>query len=1078
MVHVLRSFVCSLVLFTTAFAVPALAEVEVVAADDQREEGQINIEPKGEGVYLVRMSDEPVVRYTGNIPGLKATRPAKGEKLDPNNPAVAKYVAHLEAKHDAAIAAAGGGQKLYDYRYSVNGFAAKLTTEQAARLRAVPGVVSVEKDQQIAPDTVSTPGMLKVAGPGGLWEQVGGIDKAGEDIVIGIVDSGVWPEHPSFSDRTGENNNGVDGKLDYRQLPGWNGKCVPGEDFNASLCNQKLIGCQTFNSTWLGFSPVPMVPGEFLSCRDSDGHGTHTATTAGGNSNVEVVPGLKMSGMAPRARVSAYKVCWDDGDPLTGGCYFGDIAAAVDQAVIDGVDVINMSIGGSTTQFANIVGVAFFNAADAGIFVATSAGNSGPTASTVAHAGPWLTTVAASNHDRTGAGDVILGGTTVPTRSGVNMAAGTGVAPLPLVHSSLVGVAVDPIADPSKEPTPFAERVALCFAGHLDPSKVVGKIVVCDRGITARVDKGAVVKAAGGVGMVLANRTAAENLVADVHSLPAIHVNDAPVAGVQTIRDYAKTPGATARIADGAVAALSPFAHTIASFSSRGPILAGKGDLLKPDVTAPGVDIIAGTSPAGANGALFESLQGTSMASPHVAGLAAVLKAQYPAWSPMMIKSALMTTAKDLSAPNVMNQGAGFVQPSLATNPGLVYDSNATDWIKFLCGTGELTGCAAADTIDPSDLNVPSLAIGDMFFMQTLKRSVKNVSGNTVTYAASVPAIEGLDITVTPSTLTLGPGDTGNYTVSFRKNDVNGKVTRNAAGAVTSRTNFLNAYASTAAANQVPSITWAGGGVSVRSPIAVRAQAVNTPTALSLKIENGAATATLPVKFGYNGGFFRAQGAAAAPVAFGPATVVDDEKDSFVTATPDAGKGFTTHELPTPAGLYLRIALVSSDDDPATEDRDDLDMYLYRVTKTTVTNVATGASTVTETKSLLASAATSAQLETINLTNPSLQPNAASSTASGIRTTTETKNVLYVHGFNTDGPDSTYTINQWTAVANPTASPVATAEGATTKDVTLTYPSLTAGTKYLSVVQWITQPYLAAGDAAGAEIGRTLVDIQ
>ncbi|HEX6177963.1 MAG TPA: S8 family peptidase, partial [Thermoanaerobaculia bacterium] len=946
-------------------------------------------------------------------------------------------------------------------RYVVNGFAAKLTGAQAAQLRAVPGVVSVEKDVAMKPDTVSTPNMLKLTGPGGLWEQVGGQDRAGEDIVIGVVDTGIWPEHPSFSDRTGSNNNGVDGKLAYHQLPGWHGRCEPGEGFNASMCNQKLIGCRGYNATWLEFNALPMWDPEILSCRDSDSHGTHTASTAGGNANVEIVPGLTMSGMAPRARIAAYKICWEDGDPNTGGCYNGDAVAAIDQAVIDGVDVINYSIGGSTTSFLNVVSVAFFNAADAGVFVAASAGNAGTTSS-VAHGGPWITTVAASTHDRAGAGQVILGGTTVPTRSGVNMAAGTGPAPLPLIHSSLAGVATDPLAKPENEPTPFAERVALCFPNHLDPSKVTGKIVVCDRGITARVEKGAVVKAAGGRGMILANRTAAENLVADVHALPAIHVNDAQVQnGPQTIRDYSKTPGATAIITDGSVVSLPNFTPAIASFSSRGPLLAGGGDLLKPDVTAPGVDVIAGTSPVGNAGSLFGSFQGTSMASPHIAGLAAVLKQKNPTWSPMMIKSALMTTASNLAGTfSPFNQGAGHVRPNLATDPGLVYESNSSQWIKFLCGTGQLTGasCANGNTMDPSDLNVASIAIGDMKMGQTIRRSVTNV-GPAGTYTATVTPLEGMNIQVNPTTLTLGTGQTGHFDVTFTKTPQLGRVIRNAQGVITGSVLFLNAY-------QPGTIVWTDGTRNSRIPVTIRPQGVFVPTTLTGKIGE---PLNANLTFGYDGPFAHSSVALTPATVLAQGTVQEDPNQSFVTATPDAGKGFTTHPVPTPSGrLHLRIAIVSTDDDPASPEADDLDLFLYRVTTTRAPN-----GTVTVTKSLLASAATSAALEKLNVLNPTAQPTTSTNPQTGVVTTTE--NVLYVHGFSTDGTDANYTLHMWAAGNSTALTELAPVTGGSSRTINIP-TNVAPGSKYLGVIRWATFPIRP--DSNGfQELARTVVDV-
>ena len=365
------------------------------------------------------------------------------------------------------------------------------------------GVLSVEKDVIVEMDTSSTPSFLGLDAPGGLWDQLGGVGSAGENIIIGVIDSGIWPESLSFSDRTGANGNATkDGKLAYQQIAGWHGKCEPGEAFNASLCNQKLIGAQHFNAGLGGDAGINATrPWEFASVRDYNGHGTHTSSTAGGNTKVDVTgpgdPLGSVSGMAPRARIAMYKALWSTQDTATASGSGVDIVAAIDTAVADGVDVINYSISGTTTNFADGVEIAFLFAADAGVFVAASAGNSGPTTGTVAHPGPWITTVAAGTHNRSGEGSVTLGNGA--TYCGASLA--TAIGPAPFIDSIAAGL---PGADPVE--------VALCFAAIdnggvpvLDPAKVAGKIVLCDRGVSARVNKSLAVKEAGGVGSVLAN---------------------------------------------------------------------------------------------------------------------------------------------------------------------------------------------------------------------------------------------------------------------------------------------------------------------------------------------------------------------------------------------------------------------------------------------------------------------------------------------------------------------------------------------------------------------------------------------
>lgn len=965
----------------TLLGAALLSAMTALTAGPVLEEGATTQKLRVSGNYLVRLSEDPVVAYKGGIAGLKATQPQRGNKLSPNDPNVIRYAAYLDARHDAVLSKVGGGRKLYDYRYAVNGFAAELTATQAARLAKVPGVVSVEADVADPIDTLSTPKFLGLTASGGLWSQLGGPQGAGEDVIIGVLDTGIWPEHPSVSDRTGENANGVEGKLDYHQLPGWHGKCTPGEDFNASHCSQKLIGCQSFID---GFGAANVADDEYLSCRDSDSHGTHTATTAGGNFGVPAsINGITLgtvSGMAPRARLSVYKVCWR-AEGATASCFGSDRAAAIDQAVADGVDVLNHSIGATRTNFLDMVQVAFLFAADAGVFVSASGGNEGPTASTVASPGPWTMTVAASTHDRFFAGSGTLGNGF--TFGGASLTDGTGS--LPLVYAGNAPAAVDPTP---ADPTPFITRVQLCFIGHLDPAVVAGKMVLCDRGIIARVDKSAAVKQAGGAAMILRNLSAS-TLNADLHSVPSLHVDHIAGPVIKTYIDT--TPGATAALAKGVVGTTAaPF---IAAFSSRGPILAAGGDLLKPDITAPGVDVFAGVSPAAENGAMFGFLSGTSMSAPHIAGLAALMKQRHPDWSPMMIKSAMMTTATQIlgtgASASAFAQGAGHVNINAAVDPGLVYDSGFNDWVALICGTGQLTGCATST--DPSDFNQASIAIGDLAGTQTVRRRVTNV-GSAGTYSVSVAAPAGITVTVSPASLTLGTGQSANYTVTF-----------------TRTTATLNAYA-------FGSLTWSDGAHNVKSPLVIRPVALSAPANLALSGASG--STSFPVRFGFNGTY------SVDPRGLVPATttagnVADDPLDTFAPANPTGGQGFTAHTVAVPAGtLVARFALF----DAFTDGNDDLDIWVANPAGV-VQFVSAGATTA----------------ETVTVINP----------AAGNWT-------VYVHGFATDGPDANYTLFNWNVSANlgnSTVSFPGTATIGGTGTVTYNWSGLAPATKYLGALR-------------------------
>lgn len=940
----------------------------------------------GARTYIVQLSELPVVAYPGGIPGLEATRPARGQKIDPNDPRVRAYAAHLDARHDQVLGRVGG-QKVYDHRYAFNGFTARLTPGQAAQLRNDPAVVSIEETQEVVMDTATTPTFLGLLDPtSGVWTARG---IKGEGVVIGIVDSGIWPESESFSDRTGTGPNNQQSKLGYQQIPGWHGRCVPGEAFNASHCNQKLIGAQYFCAS-RGCETV--LPHEFMSPRDYNGHGTHTASTAGGNQDVPVTGAASLfgtvSGIAPRARVAAYKVCWDNG---AGGCgaNTGDSVAAIDQAVVDGVDVINYSISGTRTNYLDAVEVAYLFAGDAGVFVATSAGNSGPGLFTVAHISPWLASVAAGTHNRSGTATVTLGNRATYTGASLTPAAG----PAPIVLATASGL---PGADPN--------LVRQCFSAAangnravLDPSKVAGKIVLCQRGggstLNARVDKSAAVREAGGVGTIIYNVAAGASLNADLHSLPTVHVNN--VAG-EAIAAYAAATGATAALSQGVVT-LTAAPPEVAAFSSRGPSIAGLGDILKPDFMLPGVDILAAVAPPGNGGKSFDLYSGTSMSSPHVAGVAALLTEAHPDWSPAAMRSAMATTAhQSIPAYSPFGAGAGQVQPNRMLDPGLVYDAGFGDYLSFLKGQGLIGN--PVPPIDASDLNLYSIAVGDLAGIQTLRRTVTNV-GRAGTYTATVAAPAGFEVSVNPSSFTIGGGAAQSFEVT-----------------VTRTTGPLNTY-------RFGSLTWSDGTHSVRSPIVIRPVALAVPAEVSGTGTTGALS--YAVKIGYAGALaYNRRGLVGATRTL-PETVMDDPTNNFDIANPDANQGIKTHDVAVPAGSsYLRVALFDADTDGA----HDLDLYVYRVN-------------ADASKTLVGFSGGSTSAEQVNLANP---------TAATYR--------VYVHGWQTDGPDAEYRLSSWILArdeSNFRVSGPTTATIGGTGRVDVSWSDLAADTRYLGQIVYL-----------------------
>ncbi len=849
------------------------------------------------GTYIVQLSQAPAAVYTGGVAGYAATKPAKGKKFDITTSAAQKYTSYLNDKHTDVLARIGGAARLYDYNIVVNGFAAKLTEAQVRALEKTPGVVSVEQDVEYTVDTATTPHYLGLDGANGLWAQLGGTgDKkdagAGEGIIIGDIDSGITPESASFSDRD------ANGKLVFQQIPGWHGKCTPGEAFNASMCNQKLIGAQYFNAGYGGNAGIDEThPWEFNSVRDFNGHGTHTSSTAAGNFGVQPTGAAaaygRISGMAPRARVAMYKALWSLEDASQASGFGVDLVAAINQAVADGVDVINYSISGTQTNFLDGAQIAFLNAAAAGVFVSTSAGNSGPGASTVAHPSPWLSTAAAETHDRVGAGQAVIDGVTYTGAS-----AGTGNATGQLVIFGTPG-----------------SNDRLCKLGALPPLAAVGKVVVCERGVNARVEKSFEVQRVGGVGVILVNPTT-NSLNADLHFVPTVHLQADKYAAIVAAAAAGKTAAITGQVLFGQPA---PF---VADFSSRGPITAGGGDLLKPDFGAPGVDVLAAVAPPGNRGRAFDLLSGTSMAAPHITGIGALLKQLHPDWSPTAIKSALMTTASPLldtfadttaadpAALAAFADGAGHVQPNKAADPGLVYDSDLADWLAFLCGaTNGVTPAtcaslqAAGYSFDRSDMNLASIAIGDLAGSQTVKRRVTSVSSRTETYTVS-SAINGVDVQVTPSTITIAPGETKSYTVKFTRS-----------------TAALNKYVG-------GSLVWTSSSHTVRSPLAIRPVAFAAPAEASASGATG--SLTFNAQAGYTGALtFASQGLQAA-TAF-TNHVVQEPSCTMDTANPDANVAngtATVNSFTTPAGAsFIRFQTFQSDTSAAGHD---LDMFVYR----------------------------------------------------------------------------------------------------------------------------------------------------
>jgi subtilisin family serine protease len=945
--------------------------------------------------YVVIMAADPAVAYEGGVEGMPATKPGKGGKINPNSAHVKKYEKFLEKEHDKTLEAVGlsPSAKIYDYTIALNGFAVRLTEAQVDEMAKQPGVAMVLPDVVRYPTTDSAPDFLGLTADGGPW--VKGYD--GEGVVVGVLDTGIWPEHPSFAD---------DGSyplppVTLEDLPDYPacdfGNAAHNPDDAPFTCNNKLIGARHFMDIYKAYGPS-LHADEYDSARDDNGHGSHTTSTAAGNAGVEAsiygIPRGTISGIAPRAHVIMYKVCGG------GGCYSSDSAAAVDQAVADGVDVINHSIGGGASG-PGADEIAFLFAADAGVSVATSAGNSGPGAASVGNPGtmPWMTTVGANTQSRFFQGTAVLGDGA--EYYGASITAGTDE--LQLVDAEDYG---NELCDPA---APFTGDVS-------------GKIVLCRRGATARADKSRAVFEAGGAGMIMYNNSDVDNLATDSHWVPSVHIDQTPGLAIKAYIASATDP--TAMIYGG-VADEWPYAPSMTIFSSRGPNPVAP-DIIKPDITAPGTQILAGDSPTPARswdaylypGQLFQAIQGTSMSSPVVAGVFALLKQAHPDWSAAIAKSAIMTTAYQdvrdndrMSMADPFDMGAGHLNPGgewskgSIDEPGLAYDAGFYDYLGFLCDAFpevvSASTCAFLESIEvPTqayNLNYPSIGIGELPGSQTVQRTVTSVAKENGwrTYNVAVDPPPGYSVTVVPSTFRLKRGDTATYEVTIT--NVSAPVGEWRFG----------------------SLTWneKNGEYSVRSPIAVRGTLFSAPAEISGSGESG--SASFDVNFGYNGSY------AAAAHGLEPATVTSDNVLQDPDQDFDPNDGYSNlHQFTLSGTALFRIAMPPE----ATEPNADLDIFVY------------APGVVPDPDNYYASSTSGGTNELIDLVLP------MDGTWS-----------VYVHGWSAPGGDSDYDMYTWDISATPggnltiDSAPTAAALGAT-EAIDLSWTGATTGEWHLGAV--------------------------
>jgi len=677
---------------------------------------------------VLKLDYDSLATYTGTVRGYEATSPAVTGRALGRSAAeqrYAEYVAGREAQIVGEAKRRVPALKVHQSLRTVyGGVAATVPANQVDVLLAVPGVVAVQRDELRKPLTDSSASFI---GATSVYPQLGGTADAGKGVIFGVLDTGAWPEHPSFADQGNlgappPKADGTPRECDFGDNP-----LTPEHD--PFVCNNKLIGGAAFLDAYLS-SPVRAGNEPFHTARDSNGHGTHTGSTAAGNvlesAKVFGVERGPLHGIAPGAWISVYKVCGIE------GCFSSDSAAAVQQAILDGVKVINFSISGGTNPFTDPVELAFLDAYAAGVFVSASAGNNGPGAATVNHVSPWVTTVAASTQRREFSSTLTVTGANGATATFTGASITAGVGPLPVVMSSAA-----PYSDPLCEnPAP---------AGLF-----TGKIVACERGVNARVDKGFNVLQGGAAGMILFNPALAD-IETDNHWLPTVHLAD----GTDFVAFMQANPQATAEFTAGQAG--DGQGDVMAAFSSRGP----GGHVLKPDITAPGVQILAGHTPVpeastgGPPGEYFQAIAGTSMSAPHIAGSALLLKALHPNWTPGQIKSAMMTTAitdgvvkEDTTTPATpLDYGAGRVDLTVADTPGLTFDESAARMAAL-----------GNDPVNAVHLNVPSVNAPVMPGRLTTVRKATNVTGKAQVYRVTTSAPAGSSIDVTPRIFGLAPG--------------------------------------------------------------------------------------------------------------------------------------------------------------------------------------------------------------------------------------------------------------------------------------------------------------------------------
>ena len=1039
-----------------AVLTPAGAQVaHVQVTEPLRLAGPLRPVKGGTAVYIVKLRQPGAASYKSAPMTLTGEKPSE-QALAARAAAADVYARQLEQSHDRLLGAVGAANaKVYSYRYSVNGFAARLTAAQVSRLAQSAEVERIWQDTDQYLQTNNSSVFLGLQDPaGGLRADLG---LRGENVVVGVIDSGIAPNHPSLRDTEDRTPRACRSEwsrtsllgiwlcTSYRRNPpsvrvydppiGFTGACQAGPGFEPGHCNNKIVGARFYLDGFLAQHELD--PSEVRSPKDVDGHGTHIATIIAGNSVDATLLGTRVgrvSGIAPRARIAVYKACWLEPGSTRGTCATSDLVRAIDDAVADGVDLINYSVGSLDIELDAPDDLALLDALDAGVLTVVAAGNDGPELDTIGSpsSAPWVLTTAASTQDGEFFDDGIE--ITAPADLGAAIVMREASFTPPLTREDPIEeqlVAADDGVGTRSGTAAGSIRDA-CEA-LVNSAALDGRIALIERGGCEFQVKIANAEDAGAIAVVVYDNSGPPIVMngdTGSVSIPAVMIgnDDGQVLVDRLAADAADDDVetddevVTVRLARGIFASLPGRPNIVADFSSRGPSLSD-ASFVKPDVTAPGVDILAGHAPDVANGLrgeTFQYMSGTSQAAPEVTGVAALLKEAHPTWSPSAIKSALMTTTyvevdrTDGSAADAFDMGAGHIDPNRAVDPGLVYDSSFADHAAYLCGQKDppfpaadcAAHAAAGHTSSAVDLNLPSIGVARLISGDVVRRRVTNV-GPPASFTAEVIRPPGLDVVVEPATLVLGTGETAEFGVRFLD-----------AGAGRDLWWFGE-------------LAWANATHRVESPIAVRPVTVRLPPEIFLSGRQG--TRALPVAFGYSGGYGATVHGLRPPTLDTngqvPRGFVDDDPTNNFTFRD--GNGVTTHLIVVPPNqLLLRVALF----DELTDGQDDLDLFLFYCPNNQCSQLAKSDGVTSD--------------EQIDIRLP--QPG---------------QYAVLVHGFETDqvagGPGANYSLFTWSfglndAVGNMTVTAPSTVSNGDRVDLEVQWSGLEPNSRYLGAISHTT----------------------